>query len=69
MPRQNCAIISRSRTLPTVAEVADLIANRIMQGDPSHIGPVINATGELFPETLGPPPLAEEAVQAVSLAS
>ncbi len=63
--RNRAAIIASERTLPSVTEVADLVAKRIMQGDPSQIGPVINATGELFPETLGPPPLADEAVAAV----
>lgn len=63
--RNRAAIIATQRTLPTVTEVADLVAKRIMQGDPSQIGPVINATGELFPETLGPPPLADDAIAAV----
>ncbi|MDO4550011.1 MAG: hypothetical protein Q4C96_02025 [Planctomycetia bacterium] len=64
--RSRAALIATQRTLPTVTEIADLIAKRITQGDPSQIGAVINATGELFPETLGPPPLAEEAVNTVT---
>lgn len=53
-------------TLPTVSEVANRIAARITEGDPTRMVPTINATGQLFPEQLGPPPLASEAITAVT---
>lgn len=64
--RNRANIVVTERTLPTVSELADVIARRITHGDPSQIGPVINATGELFPETLSSFPLVAEAQDAVN---
>ncbi|MDO4575323.1 MAG: hypothetical protein Q4D98_08925 [Planctomycetia bacterium] len=64
--RNRAQIAATERTLPTVTELADVIVQKITMGDPSWIGAVINATGELFPETLGTFPLVQEAVRAIS---
>ena len=53
-------------TLPTVSEVANRIALRITEGDPTRMVPTVNATGQLLPEELGPPPLASEAITAIT---
>jgi L-seryl-tRNA(Ser) seleniumtransferase len=54
------------RSLPSVSELADRIARRVLEGEPSALRPVINATGVLLPGGLGRAPLAEEAVSAMA---
>ena len=49
--------------LPSISELAERIANRILAGDVPASRPVINATGVLLPARLGRSPLAEEAIQ------
>src|ERR1700682_1095553 len=48
--------------LPSVSELAEKIASRIMAGDEPSLRPVINATGVLLHTGLGRAPLAEEAI-------
>src|SRR3954471_474863 len=55
----------RDVKLPGVAEIADLIARRILAGEPSPARLVINATGVLIPNALGGAPLADEALAEV----
>ncbi|MHB1033775.1 MAG: L-seryl-tRNA(Sec) selenium transferase [Pirellulales bacterium] len=50
------------RQPPNVAELAERIARRILQGEESRLRPVINATGILLHTGLGRAPLADEAV-------
>ncbi|NLS91223.1 MAG: L-seryl-tRNA(Sec) selenium transferase [Planctomycetaceae bacterium] len=54
------------RSLPSVSELADRIARRVLEGEPSALRGVINATGVLLPGNLGRAPLAEEAVAAMA---
>ena len=54
------------RSLPSVSELADRIARRVLEGAPSALRPVINATGILLPGGLGRAPLASEAVSAMA---
>ena len=54
------------RALPSVSELANRIARRVLEGEPSILRPVINATGVLLPGTLGRAPLADEAVSAMA---
>ncbi len=54
------------RSLPSVSELADRIARRVLEGEPSALRPVINATGALLPGGLGRATLAEEAVAAMA---
>ncbi len=53
--------------LPTVAELAQRLAQRILQGEPLGVRPVINATGILLHAGLGRAPLATSAVQDLAL--
>ena len=48
--------------LPSVAELAENIAHRILQTERASLRPVINATGVLLHTGLGRAPLAEEAI-------
>ena len=54
------------RALPSVSELADRIARRVLEGEPSILRPVINATGVLLPGGLGRAPLSDEAVSAMA---
>lgn len=54
------------RSLPSMSELADRIARRVLEGAPSTLRPVINATGVLLPGGLGRAPLANEAVSAMA---
>ncbi|MBN1854608.1 MAG: L-seryl-tRNA(Sec) selenium transferase [Pirellulales bacterium] len=60
----------RNRTeniqVPSVSEIADLIANRILVGERTALRPVINATGILLHTGLGRACLAEVAVAALT---
>lgn len=49
--------------LPSVSDLAEKIAQRILQGDEPRLRPVINATGILIHDRLGSVPLADEAVE------
>lgn len=53
-------------SIPTPAELAERIARWIAAEERAGLRPVINATGVLLHSSLGGPPLAEEAVQAVA---
>ncbi len=53
-------------TLPSVTELAERIARRIMESDIHGPRPVINATGVLLHPELGSPPLADEAVEEMA---
>ncbi|HEV3002844.1 MAG TPA: hypothetical protein VGX78_00215, partial [Pirellulales bacterium] len=48
--------------LPSVSELAEKIAHRILEWDEPALRPVINATGVLLHTGLGRAPLAEEAI-------
>ncbi len=50
-------------TLPSVSDLAERIAKRIVEGDVPSLRPVINATGILLHTGLGRAPLAEEAIE------
>jgi L-seryl-tRNA(Ser) seleniumtransferase len=50
---------------PSIAELAERIARRVLLGDEPHVRPVINATGMLLEPLLGAPPLAEAALDAL----
>ncbi|MFH1923510.1 MAG: L-seryl-tRNA(Sec) selenium transferase, partial [Planctomycetota bacterium] len=54
------------RTLPSVAELAERIARRVMESETSSLRPVINATGALWGAGLGRAPLAEAAVEEMA---
>jgi L-seryl-tRNA(Ser) seleniumtransferase len=49
-------------TLPSAGDLAERIARRILEGEPSSLRPVINATGALLGNGLGRAPLADEAI-------
>jgi L-seryl-tRNA(Ser) seleniumtransferase len=51
--------------LPTVADLAQRLAQRILQAEQSRLRPVINATGTLLHQQLGGPPLAQSALEEV----
>jgi len=57
------------KTWPSVGELAERIARRVTANHAPGLGPVINATGSIFPSSLGPPPLAEPAVEALAAAA
>jgi L-seryl-tRNA(Ser) seleniumtransferase len=48
---------------PTVSDLAQRWAQRILQAEQSRLRPVINATGVLLPAGLGGAPLAESAIE------
>lgn len=52
--------------VPSVSEMAERIARRIVEQQQPSLRPVINATGVLLPAGLGSAPLAEEAVEMLS---
>ena len=52
--------------LPSVSELAEKIAQRILVGDEPPLRPVINATGVLLHTGLGRAPLADEAIAAMA---
>ena len=54
------------RTLPSVAELAERVAGRVLQGEEPSLRPVINATGVLLHTGLGRAPLAEEAIEELA---
>lgn len=54
-------------TLPSVSELADRIARRVMEVERPKLQPVINATGVLLHPGLGRSPLAEEAIQEIEV--
>jgi len=53
-------------TLPSLSELAERIARRVLETQPAGLTPVINATGVLLHPELGGPPLAEEAIAAMA---
>jgi len=53
-------------TLPSVSELADRIARRVMEVERPKLQPVINATGILLHTGLGRAPLAEEAIEEMA---
>ena len=60
---QNAAV---ERTLPSVTELAERIARRVMETETSSLRPVINATGALWDTGLGRAPLADAAVEEIA---
>ena len=50
-------------SLPSVAELAERVAGRVLLGEEPSLRPVVNATGILLHTGLGRAPLAEEAVE------
>lgn len=54
---------ARDVVLPSVSDLAQRIAQRILLEDQPHLRPVINATGVLLPEELGRAPLADAAIE------
>lgn len=54
------------RTLPSVADLAERIARRVVETESLRLRPVINATGVLLDAEMGPAPLAEEAIQEIA---
>lgn len=63
---QNAAV---ERTLPSVSELAERIARRVMEAEKPSLVPVINATGILLGAGLGRAPLAEAALEEIKLAA
>jgi len=53
-------------TLPSVTELAERIARRVLESETPGLQPVINATGVLLHSALGWVPLAEEAVDEMA---
>ena len=53
-------------SLPTVTEVADRIADKLLQNEPARLVSTINATGRLFPPELGAAPLASQAINVMT---
>ncbi len=64
--RQEVHTATAERSLPSVSELADRIARRVLEGAPAPLRPVINATGILLPGGLGRAPLAAEAASAMA---
>ncbi len=63
--RHEVQTAAAERTLPSVSDLAERIAQRIVEGEVPALQPVINATGILLHTGLGRAPLAEEAIEAV----
>lgn len=61
--REDVAKSSGNGGMPDIGELAERIARRILEGEQSHLRPVVNATGILLHTGLGRAPLAEEAVE------
>lgn len=59
------------RSLPSVGELVERIARHVIHGDGDEksLGPIINGTGCFFHPSLGPPPLAFAAVEAIQASS
>jgi L-seryl-tRNA(Ser) seleniumtransferase len=53
------------RTLPSVTELGERIARRVLETEESSVRPVINATGVLLHPDLGEAPLAEAALEEI----
>jgi L-seryl-tRNA(Ser) seleniumtransferase len=53
-------------TLPNASDLAERIAKRLAEGEPSLLRPVINATGVWLDQGLGRAPLAEAAIVAMA---
>ncbi len=51
-----------ARTFPSVPELAERIARRVMEAQRAKLQPVVNATGALFSPALGRAPLADSAL-------
>ncbi len=67
--RDEVQTAASEKTLPSVSDLADRIAQRIVEGETPALRPVINATGILLHTGLGRAPLAEEAIgEMVTLA-
>jgi L-seryl-tRNA(Ser) seleniumtransferase len=64
--RSEVQTVATEMTMPSVTDLAERIARRLVEGQPSHLRPVINATGILLYSGLGGPPLAEEAIAEMS---
>lgn len=60
--RHEVQTAASDRTLPSVTDLAERIAHRIVEGQSHAVRPVINATGVLIGAELGQAPLAEDAV-------
>jgi len=60
---QNAAV---EKTLPSVSDLAERIARRVMEAERSSLRPVINATGIVLDTGLGRAPLAEAAVDEMA---
>ncbi|MDD4787617.1 MAG: L-seryl-tRNA(Sec) selenium transferase, partial [Pirellulales bacterium] len=56
-------------TLPSVSELADRIARRVLETDERSLRPVINATGIVLHAGLGRTILAEDAAAAIAVAA
>ena len=67
--RSEVQTVASERTLPDVSELAERIANRIMENAPTQMRSVVNATGILFHTELGKPPLADSAAEAMVAAA
>ena len=57
------------KTLPSVSELAERIARRVMETEKLSLEPAVNATGVLFGDDSGRVPLADAAVEAVAAAA
>lgn len=64
--REDVAQSTSNGGMPDVGELAERIARRILEGEQSHLRPVINATGILLHTGLGRAPLAEEAIDEMT---
>lgn len=64
--RSEVQTAASEKTLPSVSDLAERIAQRIVEGDVPRLRPVINATGILLHTGLGRAPLAEEAIQEMA---
>jgi len=61
--RNEMQTAASERTLPSVSDLAERIAQRIVRHEVPSLRPVINATGILLHTGLGRAPLAEEAIE------
>jgi L-seryl-tRNA(Ser) seleniumtransferase len=64
--RHEVQTVAADKTLPSVTDLVERITRRIVEGQTPVLCPVINATGVLMGNGLGPPPLAEEAIADVA---
>lgn len=63
--RQEVMHAASERAMPDIAQLAERITARIQQPPSEGLAPVINATGRIFDESLGGPPLPIEATEAL----